>query len=130
MDCNFLEPWAAVTSHAANLEAELRREVSEGHPLHGCSASAVAQRTDSDDVLFRLDGIEPRYAVVHLTWRGEPEPKNRWPETRLFETMDQWKDLCMVPEHREFTEPEKGSGAAAIGPEMMSGTVVVPQPRD
>jgi hypothetical protein len=55
MDWNFLEPWAAVTSHAANLEAELRREVSEGHPLHGYSPSAVAQRTDSDDVLFRLD---------------------------------------------------------------------------
>ncbi len=63
MDCNFLEPWAAVTSHAANLEAEVRREVSEGHPLHGSSPSAVAQRTDSDDVLFRLEGMEPRYAV-------------------------------------------------------------------
>ncbi len=31
----------------------------------------------------------------------------------------------MVPDHREFTEPEKGSGAAAIGPEMMGGTVVL-----
>ncbi len=103
MDSNFLEPWAAVISHAANLEAELRREVSEGHPLHDCSPTAIAQRMDSDEVLFRLDGIKPRYAVVYLTWLEKPEPGSRLPEARLFETMDQWKDLCMAPDHEEFT---------------------------
>jgi hypothetical protein len=129
MNDNFLKPWAPVTRYAAELEAELRREVSEGHPLHGYSPSAVARRSDCDDVLFRLDGLEPRYAVVHLTWRGEPEPTNHWPATRLYETMDQWKDLCMVPDHREFAEPANGSGAAT-GPEITAGTIVVPQPRD
>jgi hypothetical protein len=104
MDNDFLEPWNAVTSHAANLEAELRREVSEGHPLYACSPTAIAQRTDSDDVLFRVDRTEARYAVVHLTWRGEPEPSSRWPETRLFETMGQWRNLCMIPDHEEFTK--------------------------
>jgi len=105
VDDDYLEPWSAVTSHAANLEAERRREVSEGHPLHACSHTAIAQRTDSDDVLFRMNGAEPRHAVVHLTWRGDPEPESRWPETRFFETMDQWKNLCMVPDHEEFTGP-------------------------
>jgi hypothetical protein len=103
MYSDFLEPWNAVTSHAANLEAELRREMSEDHPLYACSPTAIAQRTDCDDVLFRLDGSEPRYAVVHLTWRGQPEPRSPWPETRLFETMDQWRNLCMIPDHEEFT---------------------------
>jgi hypothetical protein len=102
MDSNYLEPWIAVTNHAANLEAELRREVSEGHPLHARSPIAIAQRTDTDDVLFRMNETGPRYAVVHLTWRGEPEPESRWPETRFFETMDQWKNFCMVPDHEEF----------------------------
>ena len=102
MDGDFLEPWAPVINHAVNLEAELQREVSEGHPLHGRFSVAIAQRTDSDAVLFRLDGIEPRYAVVHLTWRGEPEAESRWPEVRFFETMDEWKGLCMALDHEEF----------------------------
>jgi hypothetical protein len=110
MDRDFREPWSAVTSHAANLEAELRREVPDGHPLQGCSPTAIAQRIDSDDVLFLLDGTEARYAVVHLTWRGEPEPWSRWPETRLFETMDQWRNLCMIPDHEEYTRAQVKSG--------------------
>jgi hypothetical protein len=101
---DFLEPWSAVTSHAANLEAELRREVPEGHPLYACSPAAIAQRTDCDLFLFRLDdGSEPRCAVVHLTWRGQAEPLSPWPETRFFETMDQWGSLCMISDHEEST---------------------------
>lgn len=81
MESAFLEPWSAATSHAAKFEDKLRREVPEGHPLYGCSLTAIALRTDSDDVLFRIDGGEPRYAMVHLIWRAEAEPRSKihWP---------------------------------------------------
>jgi hypothetical protein len=92
MDSDFLEPWSSVAIGAASFEAELRREVPEGHPLYSRPLTAIARRIDS----------EPQYAVVHLTWRGEPEPSGRWPETRLFETVEQWRNCCMVPDHEEF----------------------------
>jgi hypothetical protein len=70
--------------------AELIREVNPRHPLFGFSASAVAHRFDSDDVLFlgELDG--PMLAEVHLTWRGTTEQDSNWPWTKLYRRFEEW----------------------------------------
>ena len=74
MRIEFKEPWIAVGDFASNLAREIEREVTEKHPLWRKSVRAVAQRTDSDDVLFVVEHENGarEYAVVHLTWSGEP----------------------------------------------------------
>jgi hypothetical protein len=72
-------PWTAVPPEAARqLEAELAREVGPGHSLWGRRATALARRTDHDDVVFAIDG-ESRVAVVHLTYAGRRESSPDWP---------------------------------------------------
>lgn len=61
---------------AKQLEAELRREVGPGHPLHGRTWSAMADALPNDDVVVR-SGSD--VAVVHLTW-ASPE-RLPWPMT-------------------------------------------------
>ena len=58
-------------SHAQSFVAELQRELSPEHPLFGQRFIAVARRFDCDDALFRIEGAPERFAVVHLTWRGQ-----------------------------------------------------------
>ena len=89
---SFAKPWIKVSQHAANLEAELRKELAAGHPLHSLNVRAVAQRIDADDVLFEVDSPDFRYAVVHLNWTGEPERDPQWPQTETFATFQDWAD--------------------------------------
>ena len=102
MSNDFSEPWVEVGQFADNLVKELRREVVSGHPLWGKEVCAIAQRSDSDDVLSKIEGIEPTYAVVHLTWSGEPELGPHYPAVRLFASLDQWMREAMVQDHEEF----------------------------
>jgi hypothetical protein len=97
----WLAPWEAVGDGSA-LEAELRREVSSGHPLYGLPAVAVGRRTDCDDVLFRVDHASGRLAVVHLTWRTAPEPEPTWPCTRLFSDWQNWIGNCMEHDYVDY----------------------------
>jgi hypothetical protein len=78
----FPEPWEQVAADN-NLLAVLQTELGPGHILYGKDLVAIARRGDNDDVLFELKGGEFRYAIVHLTWAGRPEPDPRWPGTRL-----------------------------------------------
>src|SRR5688572_19228182 len=75
------EPWRAVVP---GLEVELRNETSHGHPLFGHKAISVGRRHDTDDVLFLLLEHSAPLAVVHLTWRGRPEPNGNWPHTTFY----------------------------------------------
>jgi hypothetical protein len=106
MNIEFKEPWIAVGEFASNLARELEHEVTENHPLWNKKARALAQRTDSDDVLFALEHEEstPRYAVVHLTWSGEPELDPRWPDTQCYNSLEEWVRDRMMPDHAEFTD--------------------------
>jgi hypothetical protein len=71
-------PWIEVTPEAARaLEAELAREVGGRHPLWGCRATALARRSDRDDVLFAIEG-ETQVALVHLSYAGPSESPD-WP---------------------------------------------------
>jgi hypothetical protein len=63
---------------------------------------AIAKRTDCDDVLFEVGSADRTYAVVHLSWRSEPEHDPQWPATELFSTWEQWVEQRMIPDNVEF----------------------------
>lgn len=102
MPIDFREPWKEVGEHADALVKELERELTDRHVLWGKSVRAIAQRIDSDDVLFELAGGPLTYAVVHLTWIGKPELDHRWPGTSLFSSLEEWVRDGMMPDHHEF----------------------------
>jgi hypothetical protein len=91
-----------VAAHAANLEDELRKEVAVGHPLHLLRIRAIAQRSDTDDVLFEVSSPHFRYAVVHLTWSGEPQRDPRSPDTETFPTFANWVKSRMKPDSEQY----------------------------
>jgi hypothetical protein len=78
------------SGEAQELEAELRRELSDGHVLAAQPVSVVAARKLRKEVIVRLlnDG---RWAWVHLTWATESDP--RWPSVEVRES---WADLIGV----------------------------------
>jgi hypothetical protein len=79
----FTEPWSRIddADFQRAVEEELRREVPDGHILAGMEIQAIARRHDRDDVLVALPGS--RWAVIHLTWRGNRERDARWPTAEL-----------------------------------------------
>lgn len=86
---NWQAPWHPVTgADASALEAELGLELGPQHLLQGVRVTAVARRSDCDDVLFALKGAPAPFAVVHLTWSGYPETDRRWPWTELVDDLD------------------------------------------
>lgn len=95
---SFVAPWTHVGEHADNLENELRKEITYGHPLFSLRTRPIARRTDSDEVLFEVDSPDFRYAVVQLSWTGSPERDCRWPHTKMFETFDIWVESRMTPD--------------------------------
>lgn len=99
----FLEPWVPVREYGHNLEQELQKEIVSGHPLYSRRVRAIAQRTDCDDVLFEVDSAEHPYAVVHLSWTGEPEHDPKWPDTQLFPTWEQWAEQRMIPDNVKYS---------------------------
>lgn len=63
--------------------AELEREICSTHVLAGKKITALAHRSDSDDVLFCVSDSARPFAVVHLTWKGREESPE-WPATQTF----------------------------------------------
>jgi len=102
MKIDFLDPWVAVGEHADNLVKELQREVTEHHLMWNRKVRAIGQRADADDVLFEIEGPVRSYAVVHLTWSGEPENDPELPDTKLFSSLAEWISDGMTADHREF----------------------------
>lgn len=70
------EWWEVESSDAAEIEHALRRELSDGHLLHGVNVRAIAVRRHLKDVVFWLPAVR-QWAYVHLTGRGESDPQ--WP---------------------------------------------------
>ncbi len=89
---DFLEPWQPAGEFSNDLELELQKEVGEGHPLHGCTPVALAQRLDCDDVLFRVGTADGEFAVVHLTWSGSKERSPDWPGVEFFKSLQEWRE--------------------------------------
>jgi len=95
----FLEPWEQLPpDRAAAFEAELQRELSPGHPLHGVTLAALACSHRADDVLFRLD--DERVADVHLTLSRKTE-RPPWPSHDIYASLDVWREQVMLPEHAD-----------------------------
>lgn len=90
------EPWEEIGPETRQaLEAELKREVFAGHPLHGVSVRALARRYHCDDVLFAIAG-PPSVAVVHLSYGKETNPL--WPHSQFYADLSEW-------EEREIEQP-------------------------
>ena len=70
--------WTIVwqTPDADELVGELQREMSVGHILHGETVEAVAIRRHRKEAIYLLPQRR-WWAVVHLTWAVESDPK--WP---------------------------------------------------
>lgn len=80
----WLEPWTAA-SNSAQLEAELARELNAQHPLFNLKSNAVAEDTNTKDVLFYLpDNSAAPLAVVSLTHAGVRETSAEFPATVFY----------------------------------------------
>ncbi|WP_330270292.1 hypothetical protein OG205_23760 [Lentzea sp. NBC_00516] len=77
------EPWATITHKdtRAALEAQLRTEVANGHPLFGKTIIAIARCDACDEVVFSVEEDPVWFAQVHLTWRSAPD-RPPWPDSR------------------------------------------------
>lgn len=75
-------PWAVIANAetSARLEAQLRTEVADGHPLFGKTVIAIARCDRCDEVLYSVDEEPAWFAQVHLTWRSAPDSPP-WPST-------------------------------------------------
>ncbi len=90
----FVAPWHAIDD-SSKYEAELAREVSEGHPLFKKALRAIARHEACDDVVFAGDDA---VYVVHLTWIGHRESDPRWPTTSSFRSLADFAERCMQDE--------------------------------
>ncbi len=82
-------PWHAV-DNAAALERLLRAELPAGHILQGIAVSALAQRDNTDDVLFALEDGSGRVAVVHLMSSLNIDASG--PSTEVYASIDSWAE--------------------------------------
>jgi hypothetical protein len=103
MNIAFVKPWVEVGKFGDNLVKELHRECSIDHPLHNKTVRAIAQRTDTDDVLFTIEGGDPPYAVVHLTWSGNEEIDPSCPDVKPFSSFNHWIRDGMIPDSQAFS---------------------------
>jgi len=70
----------------AMIDAELGRELPEGHVLKSRTAKVLGRFEQSDDMLFQLE--DGSVAEVHLTW--EVEDRADWPRTALYDSFRLW----------------------------------------
>jgi hypothetical protein len=99
----WLEPWYRLDNdeQRLSLEQELQRELSERHALWKKAVMIIARRADQDDILVRMpDG---KVAEVHLTWSRRTESDPRWPRTKIYGTIDEWRETSMRPLHDDFS---------------------------
>lgn len=92
-DKAFPEPWSDLRDagpgrdeQRESLSAELAKELSVGHVLHGSAFSIVARSNANDDILIKVDD-DGTWALVHLTWRGSRE-RPPWPQAVVFSAVE------------------------------------------
>jgi hypothetical protein len=80
------EGWRSIQEDdRLNVAAELRREIPDGHVLHGVKLTPLGRRVNRDDVLIRATGAPAPLYVVHLTWHAETDPA--WPSSQPFRSL-------------------------------------------
>lgn len=97
-DFPWIDPWVPVSERGREAyENELRMELGLDHPLYGVKVRAVARTCHTDDILFHLkDHRIAEFAVVHLTFRGQPETDPQWPSLILYKDMEHWVTQRML----------------------------------
>lgn len=98
----FLEPWESIINSFFIFNNELAKEVSEKHILYGVKATAIAKRSDNDDVLFELTDSNDKFAIVHLTWNSTKQNDPKFPRTELFETWLELYNNRIAPDNNLF----------------------------
>jgi hypothetical protein len=94
----FFKPWKPLFANTGVADAELLQEIGPKHILHDRSFRAVGVTVESDDYLFRLD--DGTFAQVHLTYTpNPPETAPTIPSTRIFQTLADWMNAVMMPDH-------------------------------
>ena len=90
-------PWVPMASPA--FEGRLAKEAGPRHVLYRRPVVTIGRRLDDDDVLFYLPEGPALLAVVHLTYSTRtPEPDPRFPYTRLYASLDEWIERCLMQE--------------------------------
>lgn len=89
MSSDWRPGWVPVLnpSEQAVFEAELAREIPNGHVLEGKRPRLLGRRSMRDDFLFDLE--DGRVAHVHLTWAVETKPD--WPFTEIYPSFEAWR---------------------------------------
>ncbi len=103
-DIEILLPWKTLEGEErrANLfSTRLKNDLPSAHRLQGLSVRALAARVDRDDVLFETEGGAGPLAVVHMTWQKETD--SRWPNTKIFQSWEEWSRDEMLPSHQEYS---------------------------
>lgn len=98
---DWLEPWDSLCTEGSSFEQELYKELGENHVLYSRKVTAIGRRYDRDDLLFEINDIEFKFAVVHLTFSGKDE-SGTYPRIKLYKDLDDWINRCMIPEHNEL----------------------------
>lgn len=78
-------PWHRLEA-PDRMETELRRELPPGHVLFDVLVRGLGYRQDCDEVALALLDGSHKYAVVHLTYSKETDP--RWPDTDIMESAE------------------------------------------
>lgn len=91
----WFEPWCPISGISERLavEAQLARELSEGHVLFGRKVEAIGRRSDNDEVVFWLSD-RAELAVVHLTWSRTSE-RLPWPWAVIYDGATSFIDQGM-----------------------------------
>jgi hypothetical protein len=102
---DWLIPWHQVTDGRPDdaISQELRNELCPDHVLFDIPVVQIGHRQDCDDALFQLLDGTNRVAVVHLTYAQHPELNPTWPETRIFENLEQFVREEMLPVHESWS---------------------------
>jgi hypothetical protein len=97
-DFPWIDPWVPISQRGREAyEHELQMEVGIDHPLYGVKVRAVGRTCHTDDVLYQLKNHRiAELAVVHLTFRGRPEPDAQWPSVILYRDMEHWVTQRML----------------------------------
>ncbi|WP_341836108.1 hypothetical protein WJU16_25145 [Chitinophaga pollutisoli] len=106
------EPWYSIAIETKfALESELSNEISRfrvdkkfsNHYYAEYDFFALASYGPDDDVLFyAVKNNELRYAIIHLTWTGNPEKNPAYPRCTFYNTYEELKTLRMLPDAEEW----------------------------
>jgi hypothetical protein len=101
----WLAPWAPLPASQANeRERQLERCLVPEHPLHGRPARALGERADdAPDTLFALQAPS-EWCVVSLAGAGKRSATS--PFFSAFESLAEFREACMLPDHLEHTDSD------------------------